>query len=217
MKSIAARGMLVAVVWICALPSMAAENERAAPIELRYEMSVGADGKATSLKSIGPLPDTIDQWIQKRVRSFTFEPAAINGVAQPASTTLYLTLDMIESPDTAAGYGITLLSTGPRLTKGKYKGEPRFSGGALFVVTYDLKGRVTKVEVEQAPSLPSDGSFRKWGVALAKSFQFEPELVGGIPVPGEVRVPIVFCKGGQNTCPQLEQWASSEGSNLGAT
>lgn len=207
--------MLVAVAWIGALPSLAVENERAAPIELRYEMSVGADGKATSLKSIGPLPDAIDEWIQKRVRSFSFEPAAINGVAQPASTTLYLTLGMLEAPAATSGYGITSLFTGPRLVKGKYESQPRASGAAYFVVAYNQNGRVTEVRIEQAPSVASDGSFRKWGAALAKSFRFEPEVVNGMSVPGSARVPISFCAYGDTACPRLERLASPKGSNLG--
>lgn len=215
MKSIAVRGMVLAILGICSLPSLAVEKERADPIELRYEMSVGADGKATNLKAIGQLPDNIDQWIQKRVRSFTFEPAAVNGVAQPASTTLYLTLGMIESPGATSGYGITSLFTGPRLVKGKYEYQPSSSGAAYFVVTYNQKGRVTEVGIEKVSSVTSGGSFRKWGAALAKSFRFEPEVVNGIPMPGKARVPITFCAHGDKACPQLERLASPEGSNLG--
>lgn len=181
-------------------------------IPLQYEMTVGADGKATHLTPARELPEAVNQWIRQRVGAYTFQPATVGGQPQPATTTLYLTLAPAPGADGATGYRIETLSTGPKLVRGKYESEPRDDGAGYFIVEYGADGRVTKASIDDRQMSVGGGSFRRWGLGLAKSFRFRPETVGGQGVPAQARVPIVFCKG--NDCPVLLPPRPEDGADL---
>ncbi len=211
MKTIAAAVLCLAV----AAGAVFAEEAGKAPqrIPLQYEMAVGADGKAIRLTPDRELPEAVDQWIRQRVSAYTFQPATVGGQPQPATTTLYLTLAPGPGADGATGYRIETLSTGPKLVRGRYESQPRGVGAAYFIVEYDADGRTTKASIDDREASVGGPSFRRWGLALARSFRFKPETVAGQGVPGRGRVPIVYCV--EDDCPALLPSRLEDGANLG--
>lgn len=208
--AILATGMVASVFSALATPL---EVPRDNPLALRYEMAVGADGKAASLRSIDQLPGDVDQRIQQRIRSLDFEPATVNGTAQPAATTLYLTLRTAVLPNGTAGYQIASLSTGPRrLANQTRENLPRKTEAGYMLVSYNRDGRVTQASLEESVSSAASPRFRKWALHLAKSFKFQPETVAGMAVPATVRMPLVFCAEAQ--CPNVETQAIEDGHQL---
>ncbi len=196
------------------LPAFAQKASVPQPYRLKYDMTVNAHGKATGLKSLDGLSDLVDGKIQQWVYELQFEPASIDGVPRPATTTLYLTLDQVRQPDGEIGYAVGSLWTGPRLIRGTYKDVLHRSWSGYFLFTYDARGHVT--EAHHDPEDPSHVSptFIRWGVALAKSFKIKPETVQGIAVGGQGRLPLIYCAPGW-PCPKLEPMPSGKGHDLG--
>jgi hypothetical protein len=213
MKTIAAVALCLTAA--CA-PGLALATEAGAvprDIRLQYALTVGADGKAKALAAPSlALPAAVDQWIRQRVSAYTFQPATVDGQPQTAETTLYLTLGAISVADGKSGYRINSLHTGPKLVRGRFEGYPKEAGAGYFEVTYDASGRVTEAKFNESADSVGGRPFRKWGLALARSFRFQPETIAGHGIPGSGMVPIVFCR---ETCPVLAPPLPGDGADLG--
>jgi hypothetical protein len=210
MKTIAAVALCLTAAFA---PGLASATE-AAPsvIQVQYALTVGADGKAKELVPSQTLPAAVDQWIRQRVGTYTFQPATVNGEPQVAETTLYLNLRSEETKDGQSRYRINSLRTGPKLVRGRYEGYPQGAGAGYFIVTYDASGRVTEAKFDDSADSVGGRPFRKWGLALARSFRFKPETVAGHAMPGTGMIPIVFCR---ETCPVLAPPLPGDGADLG--
>lgn len=172
------------------------------PVQLQYTIDVGADGKLTRVEAERELPEPVASWLRNQLAGYRFLPAKVNGLPQPATTTLYVRLGPAVDATGKTGYRIDTVSTGPELLRGRLpERQPRAAGAAYFVISYDAAGKVTKVVIDEENDAVGGNEFRRWGLALAKSFRVQPETIAGIGVPGEGRVPIVFCLG--QPCPTL--------------
>ena len=212
MKTIAAAALCLTVAFA---PGLAAATESALDdIQVQYALTVGADGKAKELIASQTLPATLVQWIRERVGAYTFQPATVNGEPRAAGTTLYLNLGSELVGDGKSRYRINSLRTGPKLVRGRYDGYPQGAGAGYFIVTYDASGRVTEVKFDESADSVGGRSFRKWGLALARSFRFKPETVAGQAMPGSGMIPITFCWQGQ-ACPALAPPLPGDGADLG--
>jgi len=194
--------------------SVAAAEQENAPrqLALRYSMTVDATGKATSLTPLATLPEEVDRWIRQRVDEYTFEPAKVNGIAQTATTTLYLSLGPASGANATTGYRINSLFTGPRLVKGRYETYPRTAGAGYFIMNYDASGKVVRAELDKTQASVGDVTFRRWGMALARSFRLEPETVAGLGIPSRAMIQIVTCI--DDACPVLPPPRPENGANL---
>ncbi len=208
-----------ALIAVCIAGVLGAGSAAAAELEnaprqlaLHYSMTVDAAGKAASLTPLATLPADVDRWIRQRVYEYTFEPAKVNGIAQTATTTLYLSLSPASGADATTGYRINSLSTGPRLVKGRYETYPRTAGAGYFIMNYDASGKVVRAELDKTQASVGDVLFRRWGMALARSFRFEPETVAGMAVPSRAMIQIVTCI--DDTCPVLPPPLPENGNNL---
>lgn len=203
MKPIEFCTLLLIALGMASGDAVAERPQATQTYDLRFEMTVGPDGKSTSLKALEPLPTLIDQRVQSWVGRLQFDPATVDGVPQPATTTLYLELGPIVLADGKSGYGVTSLSTGPRLVRGSPGRLPRESGAGYFIVHYDKNGRAIAVEYDASNSPPAGREFAKWGLNTVKTFKFAPETVAGTAVAGEARVPLIYCSGRDRDCPEL--------------
>lgn len=214
MKSIVIRTLLLIGLGMASATAVADQVQAPQTYDLRLEMTVGADGKSSSLKSLTPLPELIDQRVQQWVGRLQFAPATVDGIPKPATTILYLTLGQVVLVNGQSGYGITSLSTGPGLVRGTYK-YPRDSGAGYFVVSYDKSGHTIQVRNDASVPLIGGRRFQRWALDLAKSFRFAPETVDGTAVAGEVRIPFISCTGGDSTCPELAPLPPDMGDDVG--
>ena len=217
MKTIAAVALCLAAVSFASAPAPAAATGTGAipsVIQLQYALTVGADGKARDMVPSQTLPAEVDQWIRQRVGAYTFQPAAVNGQPQAAETTLYLTLGEVVAPEGKRSYRINSLQTGAKLVRGRYEGYPKDAGAGYFFVTWDASGRVTSATMAKSADSAGGGSFRRWGLALAKSFRFKPETIAGKGIPGSGMIPLAFCWEGK-ACPVLAPPLPGDGADLG--
>jgi len=201
------------LVLAAALASAGEPARALEPVVLRYTIDVGVDGKLNRLDAAGELPEPLASWLRTRLADYRFLPAKMDGVPQPATTTLYVKLGPVVDATGKPGYRIDTVQTGPDLLRGRLpERQPRFQGAAYFVITYDAAGKVTKATIDEDNDVVGNNQFRKWGLDLARTFRVRPETIAGVGVPGVARVPIVFCMG--EPCPTLAKPRPEYGDDL---
>ena len=175
---------------------------------LAFAMTVDAQGHPTDVRAPEGLSPSIGESVQAWARSLRFVPATVDGVAQPATTTLYLTFAV--SVDGTSQ--IVNAKTGPGLTLGR-TGEPPVHDGAGYVlVEYDSSGTVTDAHFEHQQAHNVDRSFWRWAELFAKNTTIVPETVGGAAVAGTARIPLLYCR---RRCPSLPPLPADSGAALG--
>ncbi len=201
MKSIKA---FVALACLVALPAVAAGDAKPKVVAFNASVKVEVDavGKPVKVEAPADLPEAIRGFIEKRVASWQYEPAKIEGVPQPATT--YVAVNACAVPE-ASGYRLGLdfggngvrTATDQRLIPPMYPPTAQRAGTeADFVlilgIEQDGHASIDKIEKANISGRPGASEFepllRRW----VKTIRFDPEVVAGKPVRGQVRMPVDF-------------------------
>ena len=168
-------------------------------------VDVDAGGKPVKVEAPADLPDEIRGYIEKRVATWQYQPAHQDGVAVAATT--YVGVNACAVP-VGGGYhlGLDFAGNGPRhagdqaLKPPLYPDEPRRRGTqAEFVLILDIAKEGT-ASIGDFEKIEFDGrggrtAFRPVLERWVKTIHFDPELVAGRPVAGQVRMPVTFVLG----------------------
>lgn len=173
-------------------------------------VEVDATGKPTKVEAPQDLPAQIRSYIEKRVASWQYEPAKMDGVPAPAIT--FVRVGACAIPVTE-GYrlGLDFKGNGPALeTPGPwFLPPPQYP--------HELQRRGAEGEFKVSYVIQKDGSTRVLSVApldggnrrYAKDFigaltewiedmRYRPEQVGGRAVETEMSFPVSFMLGGKD-------------------
>lgn len=195
---------LVLLLGLVPAPASAADKQAV----LEFAMAVDAQGHPTDVRAPEGLSPSIGESVQAWARDLRFVPATVDGVAQPSTTTLYLTFSVGDDGTSQ----IVNASTGPGLVLGR-TGEPPVHDGAGYVrIEYDGTGKVTDAHFEHQAAHNVDRSFWRWAESFAKNTTIVPETVGGAPVAGTARIPLLYCR---QRCPPLPPLPTDSGTTLG--
>ena len=197
--------VLVAAVLLVAMPAMAAdETGKPAVVAFNSSVRVEVDASGTPVKVEAPadLPEAIRSYIHKRVASWQYQPAKVDGV--PVSAVTYVRVGACAMP-VAEGYrlGLDFKGNGPKIiAAGDRMGPPTYPFEA------QRKGLAGTFKVSYV--IQPDGSTRldavetlEGGNKLAKLFhpalaqwiegmRYEPEQVNGRPVATTMNFPVEF-------------------------
>jgi TonB family protein len=227
------RKNLLATVLL-ALSCGVASAHQAKHFEIYYEagVSIGADGKISTLTVVKPEAtgiqnfvnrDATDHLIDKRleplIRNWTFEPGSVNGQPMATETTLHVELEAVERAD--GNYSVTLLGadTGPRSLVTTPPDYPKHEintdaeAKVILLVSIDATGApidITAANVITNGPAMSKTHFANAAIDAAKHWRFLPETVGGHPVATQMDIPITFCLDASNQCPSIAKRLAAE-------
>jgi len=200
-------------IFLLAALSIAAPlfaGDAAAPKVVAFNASVrvevDASGKPVKVEAPADLPEAIRGFVEKRVRSWQYQPAKIEGVAQPAVT--YVSVNACAVP-VAEGYrlGVDFNGNGPRTADDRRMNPPVYPALAMragteaefkVILSIDATGTASVEKIEHA-DIDGRGGASTFEPALrswAKTVKLDLEQVSGKPVPTRVRVPVSFKLGG---------------------
>lgn len=208
--------MTLAMLLAAALPLAAqAATPEVVAFNVGVVVDVDAAGKPQRVEASPELPDAIRAFVEKRVRSWQYLPARIDGVAQSARTFVAVRACAVPAGN---GYrlGMDFKGNGPRTKADRPFTPPRYpplaqrgNTEAEFVLVLGVEpdGRAAIDRIERADVVGRAGAsefeptLRQW----VKTIRFEPEQVAGKPVRGMVRVPVSFSQGGQTDAAMREE------------
>jgi hypothetical protein len=168
-------------------------------------VEVDAAGKPVKVEAPADLPEAIRGFVEKRVASWQYLPAKLEGV--PQASTTYVSVKACATP-VAEGYrlGVDFNGNGPRRA-GDLRLDPpmypmlahRAGTEATFVLILATdaagKAQIEAIEHADISGRAGAGAFeptlRRW----AQGVRFDLEQVAGKPVPARVRVPVLFSMG----------------------
>ena len=201
-----------AFALLAAMPAVA--GDKAEPKVVAFNASVrvevDAAGKPVKVEAPADLPEAIRGYIEKRVASWQYEPAKMDGMPAPAIT--FVRVGACAIPVTE-GYrlGLDFKGNGPALeTPGPwFLPPPQYP--------HELQRRGAEGEFKVSYVIQKDGSTRVLSVAsldgggrrYAKDFiaaltdwiedmRYRPEQVGGRAVETEMSFPVSFMLGGKD-------------------
>ncbi len=174
---------------LAALPLFALAQEPPRQAILAFQMAVDDQGRPTAIEPPQGLPPSIGETVATWAKGLRFVPASVDGVPQSSTTTLRVTFDTSD-PNAVA---IARAVTGPGVVFGDLPPGPDNDAAGYFVVEYDAAGRVTQVALDEAHSPMSSKKFTRWADRFLSGARFTPETVAGQPVPGSVRIPLLYC------------------------
>lgn len=179
-------------------------------VTVSWDISLDADGHVTKLATKDESMPTLHAPLEKAIRGWHFSPGTING--QPAATESHvqtrLELRLVKDAyqvwmlgaDTGASYGKTPPPEYPDAAAKAWK-----QGEVVLIVHYNGTGAVTDVApYEHGPK--AYVQLARAAMTAVKNWTFNPEVVGGHPIPGVALVPVCFAlpRGTPPAC----QWES---------
>lgn len=181
------------LLWAAFLPAQAAERWVG---HQTARVSIDASGHVSKVSLINStLSDAMQAVLAERMRRVEFEPAQLNGVPASAEATVWIELEARAQAD-----ALTLTVSGVATIPGYRKTKaPRFpmrelrngiSSKVEVAVEYDGSGRVTAVTPASADA-PMD-AFMRAALKAAREWEFEPERVAGVGLPGSGIIPVTF-------------------------
>ena len=196
--------LALALAFPAAVPAIGAEDtpSNVVAFHASVRVDVDASGKPVKVEAPADLPDAIRAFVEKRVASWQYQPAKLAGVPQAATT--YVAVNACAVP-VAQGYrlGIDFNGNGARVADGKPIPPPLYPGAArrsgieaeyTLILGIETDGQVVIDQIEKADVSNRRGAgefeaaLRRW----VKLLRFEPEIVAGSPVRGQVRMPVDF-------------------------
>jgi TonB family protein len=216
---------------LVAVPYASQGAKPAEPVSVRFHASawvdVDASGKAhvaemealNGLKddgTPGSLAEVIKARLRDRIESWEFEPPTRNDIAVSGKTFVSVSLEASDTGNDSIAIRILDARTGGRLVDKQMRElmDAMLRSGGWGRITVDVAwqsdGSVGSVDVVDAPyqgkvSL-SNADTRKLAKAtmeVVKNWRFDPEIVDGMPIPGEGKVPISFCL--DRKCPKADE------------
>lgn len=187
------------LLWTAFLPAQAAERWLG---HQKARVSIDASGRVSAVRLIdSTLSDAMQTVLAERVRRVEFEPAQLNGQAASAQVTV-----SIELQATAQADALTLAVSDVAVIPGVRTAKPPryparelrkgISGKVELAVKYDGDGRVTAV-APAAADAPMD-AFMQAAMKAASHWEFEPEQVAGVGMPGGGIIPVSFSVEGES-------------------
>ena len=199
--------LCVAIACMAASPAIAADDP-AKPDVVAFNASVrvevDAAGKPVKVEAPADLPVAIRAFIEKRVASWQYEPAKVDGVPAPAVTFVKVGACAIPAAEgyrlglDFKGNGPALVSQGPWfIPPPDYPFELRRPGAeGTFRVTYSIQAdgttRLASIEPMEGTLGRFVKPFRATLTSWIEGMRYQPEQVGGRPVSTEMRFPVSF-------------------------
>lgn len=198
------RTALAVVTCLAALTAIAADDAKSKVIAFNASVKVEVDaaGKPVKVEAPADLPEAIRSYIEKRVASWQYQPAKIEGVPQAATT--YVAVNACAVP-VADGYrlGVDFDANGARAADDKRLAPPMYPKDALhrgteanFVLVLGVEpdghAVIDKIEKAEISARAGAKDFEPLLHRWVKTLRFDPELVAGNPVRGQVQVPVDF-------------------------
>lgn len=178
------------------------EEQKLVTFNTSVRVDVDAAGKPVKVEAPAGLPEALRGFIERRVASWQYQPARIDGVPQSATT--YVGVNACAAP-VAGGYrlGVDFNGNGLRRADDKPFSPPKYPSHAMrngteaeFVlilgVEADGRAMVDSIERKEISSRAGLHEFEPVLRSWARSLRFAPELVAGKPVPGKVRMSVEF-------------------------
>jgi hypothetical protein len=193
-----------AFALLAAMPAVAGDKAEAKVVAFNVSVRVEVDaaGKPVKVEAPADLPEAIRAFVEKRVATWQYIPAKVAGVPQPAVT--YVGVGACAVP-VAEGYrlGVDFNGNGPRTAADSRLVPPMYPPLAqrsgteaefVLILGVEADGHVVIDRIERADVSARRGAsefeplLRRW----VKTVRFDPELVAGKPVRGQVRMPVSF-------------------------
>ncbi len=173
---------------------------------LQWKTNLDAGGQITALVPRDAVNSPLAAQLEPVVRTWSFEPATVNGEKAAAETLLSVQIALIPSAD-GQSYSVRVddVRTGgsivpshgsirlPESEARALKSDGGFTKLA-FEVSYDATGRASEVTLLPDPKNP-EGRLVEISAGAVREWQYEPERVAGAGVPGKVIVPICYSAG----------------------
>lgn len=201
--NVIARCLAIAGI-VASAPLLAADTPAQDVVAFNVGVKVEVDAKGTpvSVQAPADLPDAIRAFVEKRVASWTYVPAQVSGVPQPATT--YVAVNACAVP-TGAGYrlGVDFAGNGPRTAGDRTLSPPMYprlaqrSGTeAVFELILGIEADghavIDNIERMDVSGRPGAAEFQPTLRQWIRSVRFDPEVVAGKPVRGQVRMSVDF-------------------------
>lgn len=194
-----AAGLLLAL----AVPAWAAEDIVA--FEASTRVDVDATGKPVRIEVPADLPASIRAFIEKRVATWHYSPAMVDGIAQAGTT--YVRVGACAVPEGGQyRLAIDYKGNGPRFAGGKPLVPPlypaaaqrRRAGGTFeVIVAIAPDGRATPESVTPLQEASRwDDTFRITLEQWVRRLRFDAEQVAGQAIASRVRFPAAFSPDG---------------------
>lgn len=201
--------MLLATAFMfMAAPVSADEGDaskRVVAFNASVRVEVDAAGKPVKVEAPADLPQAIRSYLETRVGSWQYLPAKVGGIPQAGVT--YVGVHACAVPmGEQYRLGVDFAGNGVRYSGDQRIPPPRYPAKAkksrteavfVLILGIEADGHAKLDQVEHASFSDRRGSrefepeLRRW----AQTLRFDPELVAGKPVRGQVRVPVKFSSG----------------------
>lgn len=203
MKTIPA---FAALACLAALPALAADDAKSKVVAFNASVRVEVDaaGKPVKVEAPADLPEAIRGFIEKRVASWQYEPAKVDGV--PASAVTYVRVGACALP-VAEGYrlGLDFKGNGPAIANSGpwFMPPPRYpvdamrgGGEGSFKVSYAIQAdgttKLVSIESLAGTSGRHAKTFRSALTSWIEGLRYQPEQVNGMPVATDMSFPVDF-------------------------
>ncbi|HLS97251.1 MAG TPA: energy transducer TonB [Porticoccaceae bacterium] len=171
-----------------------------------WRMKLDATGHIARLEPLDSSNRALQEKLEPTVRAWEFVPGAVDG--KPAATDTVLSVQVALQPiadsqqlsviveDARTGGRISAATRPPRFPYGAYDKLAREGGFARYFieVRYDGTGTVRDAVAMAGSTEGIDALWRSAEKAV-RNWEYEPEKVAGIGVPGTLIVPVCFSVG----------------------
>lgn len=193
--------VIVSLLSLYALPASAKKApDQTFDFHLNYQLVLAANGsiETLELKRKDIKLEAVAQF-EKKIRSWQFTPATIDGVPQKTETNLWVRVQA--NPAVDGSYAVKILDAGTGTGAPNMLAAPTYPHNELrqgkeavlrLLISYDATGKVISAE-QSGVKQQGDKPFEVASVRAAKQWRFVPEKINGVGVPGQAYVPIRFC------------------------
>lgn len=182
-----------------AIPATALAKDASLHLTHKWNVSLDASGKVTSLADHGTLVSAVREPLERAIRGWSFQPGKIDG--KPAPTDTALTLDVTFLPTADGKYSVRIDDARTGGTIEAAKRMPIFPRDALrpgliarvvVKADYDADGRIVAVEAQPDQGIHALRSLQAATVDAVRHWKVTPERVGGHGVASTVMVPVCY-------------------------
>lgn len=201
------RELFISALMLAGTSAIAAsKTPDAAQMTVEWRMSLDAQGHVTALDLKSKTLDVVRERLEPVVRAWEFDPGAINGERAATETMLSVQISLLPSADgesisirfddvRTGGY-VSGNTTPPRFTMAEVKKLERSGGFARLIleVSYDKTGKPQTVSVLPSSTV-TKGNLVNEAESALREWNYVPERVAGVGIPGKLVVPICYYMG----------------------